>query len=105
MPARIIAFVAPINILLSYLLGEFFLTCDYNMGLMGVSVWGPESIRLGFIGAPIATSISYNLISVASIFYGIFFVERAAWHPISPRCLTSLGSLAWLSMGGVGTYI
>ena len=105
MPARIIAFVAPINILLSYLLGDLFLTYGCIMELIDVSVWGPESIRLGFIGAPIATSISYNLISVASIFYGVFFVERTAWHPISPRCLTSLGSLAWLSMGGVGTYI
>ena len=72
---------------------------------MDDSVWGPESIRLGFIGAPIATSISYNLISVASVFYGIFFVERTAWHPISSRCLTSLGSLAVLGMGGVGTYL
>ncbi|KAI9569367.1 mate-domain-containing protein [Boletus coccyginus] len=84
-PARIIAFVAPVNILLSYLL-----------------VWGPDPIRLGFIGAPIATSISYNLISVASVFYGILFVERTAWHPISSRCLTSLGTLARLSMGGAG---
>ena len=105
MPARIIAFVAPINILLSYLLGDSFPTYGCIMELIDVSVWGPESIRLGFIGAPIATSISYNLISVASIIYGMFFVERTAWHPISPRCLTSLGSLAWLSMGGVGTYI
>ncbi|KAF8553601.1 mate-domain-containing protein, partial [Imleria badia] len=87
-PARIIIFVAPINILLSYLL-----------------VWGPDSIRLGFIGAPIATSISYNLISVISIFYGIFFVERTAWHPISSRCLTSLGALMRLSMGGVGQVV
>ncbi|KAG9313750.1 mate-domain-containing protein [Chiua virens] len=84
-PARIVVFVAPINMLLSYLL-----------------VWGPDPIRLGFIGAPIATSISYNLVSVASVIYGIFFVERTAWHPISSRCLTSLGSLARLSLGSVG---
>ncbi|KAH0831104.1 MATE efflux family protein [Lanmaoa asiatica] len=84
-PARIIVFVAPINILLSYLL-----------------VWGPDSMRLGFIGAPIATSISYNLISIASVIYGVFFVERTAWHPISSRCLTSLGSLARLCMGSIG---
>jgi len=84
-PARIIAFVAPINILLSYLL-----------------VWGPDSIRIGFIGAPIATSISYNLIAIASVLYGVFFVERTAWHPISTRCFSSLGSLARLSVGSVG---
>jgi MATE family multidrug resistance protein len=23
-------------------------------------VWGPKSIRLGFIGAPLATAISFN---------------------------------------------
>ncbi|KAF9242288.1 MATE efflux family protein [Melanogaster broomeanus] len=84
-PARIIIFVAPINILLNYLF-----------------VWGPDPVRLGFIGAPIATSISYNLISIASIIYGLFFVEKTAWHPISTRCFTSLGLLAKLSVGSVG---
>lgn len=59
-------------------------------------------MRLGFVGAPIATSISYNLISVASVIYGVFFVERTAWHPVSSQCLTSLGSLARLSVGSVG---
>lgn len=72
---------------------------------MACLVWGPDSIRLGFIGAPIATSVSYNLISVASVIYGVLFVERTAWHPISSRCLTSLGSLARLSVGGIGTYL
>lgn len=62
-------------------------------------------MRIGFIGAPIATSISYNLISIASIFYGVFFVERTAWHPISSRCLTCLGTLARLSVGGIGMNV
>ncbi|KIK96911.1 hypothetical protein PAXRUDRAFT_768490 [Paxillus rubicundulus Ve08.2h10] len=84
-PARTIVFVAPINMILNYLL-----------------VWGPDSVRLGFIGAPIATSISYNLISIASVIYGLFFVEKTAWHPISTRCFTSLGVLAKLSVGSVG---
>ncbi|KAF9224731.1 MATE efflux family protein [Gyrodon lividus] len=84
-PARIIVFVAPINMLLNYLL-----------------VWGPDSIRLGFIGAPIATSISYNLISIASVIYGLCYTEKTAWHPISARCFTSLGLLAKLSVGSVG---
>lgn len=72
---------------------------------MGYLVWGPDSIRLGFIGAPIAISISYNLISIASVIYGVFFVEKTAWHPISTRCLTSLGPLAWLCVGSIGEYI
>ncbi|KAI9569366.1 multidrug Oligosaccharidyl-lipid polysaccharide flippase [Boletus coccyginus] len=86
-PARIIICVAPINILMNYAL-----------------VWGPDSIRLGFIGAPIAISISYNLISIASVIYGVFFVEKSAWHPISTRCLTSLGPLAWLCLGSIGQF-
>jgi MATE family multidrug resistance protein len=67
-------------------------------------VWGPEPIRLGFIGAPIATSISYNLVSIASVVYGVFFVEKTAWHPLSRRCFTSLGLLVQLGLGGVGEY-
>ncbi|KAG1861143.1 MATE efflux family protein [Suillus subalutaceus] len=84
-PTRIIVAVAPINVLLNYLL-----------------VWGPEPIRLGFIGAPIATSVSYNLVSIISVIYGVFFVERTAWHPLSRRSFTSLGLLVQLGLGGVG---
>ncbi|KAG9313747.1 MATE efflux family protein [Chiua virens] len=84
MPARIILFVAPVNALLSYLL-----------------VWGPKYIRLGFIGAPIATAISFNLISIASLIYAMYFVEGTAWCPISTRSLSSLGSLARLSVASV----
>jgi Na+-driven multidrug efflux pump len=65
-------------------------------------VWGPEPVRIGFIGAPIATSISFNLISISSVIYGIFFVERTAWHPISMRSFTGLGCLVKLGLAGVG---
>ncbi|KAF8067574.1 mate-domain-containing protein [Lyophyllum atratum] len=84
-PTQIIFVVAPINILLNYLL-----------------VWGPEPIRLGYIGAPIATAISFNLVSVMSIAYGIFYVPRTAWHPLSRRMFTSLGVLVELGLAGVG---
>ncbi|KZT68931.1 MATE efflux family protein [Daedalea quercina L-15889] len=84
-PTRIIMVVAPINAVLNYVL-----------------VWGPEPVRLGFIGAPIATAVSFNLISLASIVYGIFFVPRTAWHPLSRRCFTSLGVLVHLGLAGVG---
>ncbi|KAH9855642.1 MATE efflux family protein [Lenzites betulinus] len=84
-PTRIILGVAPINALLNYIL-----------------VWGPESVRLGFIGAPIATAISFNLISIMSIVYGVFFVPKTAWHPLSRRCFTSLGVLVQLGLSGVG---
>ncbi|KAG2140585.1 MATE efflux family protein [Suillus clintonianus] len=84
-PTKIILFIAPINALLNY-----------------VFVWGPEPLRIGFIGAPIATSISLNLISISSVIYGIFYVERTAWHPISWRSFTGLSCLVKLGLAGVG---
>ncbi|KAI6112391.1 MATE efflux family protein [Pisolithus thermaeus] len=84
-PTRIILYLAPINIFLNYLL-----------------VWGPEPFCLGFIGAPIAASISYNFVAIAFVVYGAFFVPRTAWHPITLRAFTNLGYLAKLSVGGIG---
>ncbi|EKM56871.1 uncharacterized protein PHACADRAFT_91175, partial [Phanerochaete carnosa HHB-10118-sp] len=84
-PTRIIICIAPINAFFNYLL-----------------VWGPKPIRLGFIGAPIATAISFNLISLCSIVYGMFFVPHTAWHPICRRSFTSLGVLVQLGLAGVG---
>ncbi|KAI8986779.1 MATE efflux family protein [Trametes punicea] len=84
-PTRIILGVAPVNAALNYLL-----------------VWGPKPFRLGFIGAPVATAVSFNLISIMSILYGVFFVPKTAWHPLSMRCFTSLGVLVQLGLSGVG---
>jgi len=84
-PSLIIAIVAPINALLNWAL-----------------VWGPQSIRLGFIGAPIATGISFNLISVCSVTYGVLYTPRTAWHPIGRRSFRSLGTLFELGLAGTG---
>ncbi|KAG7443546.1 MATE efflux family protein [Guyanagaster necrorhizus] len=84
-PTRIILIVAPINALLNYIL-----------------VWGPEPIRLGFIGAPISTAISFNLVSLLSILYGVFFIPKTAWHPICRRSFTGLGVLVNLGLASVG---
>ncbi|KDQ06320.1 hypothetical protein BOTBODRAFT_39663 [Botryobasidium botryosum FD-172 SS1] len=84
-PTMIIMIVAPINAFLQWLL-----------------VWGPDPVRLGFIGAPIASAISMNLISLLSIGYGVFFTPRTAWSPISSQCFTGLGVLVRLGIGGVG---
>ncbi|KAF4616349.1 hypothetical protein D9613_008614 [Agrocybe pediades] len=84
-PTRIVFVVAPINALLNWLL-----------------VWGPKPMRLGFIGAPIATAISFNLISLMSIIYGIVFTPKTAWYPLSRRMFTSLGVLVQLGLSGVG---
>lgn len=84
-PTRVISAIAPINALLNYIL-----------------VWGPKPIALGFIGAPIATAISFNLVSLVSIAYGVWFVPRTAWHPLSRRSFTNLGLLVQLGLAGVG---
>ncbi|TFY63208.1 hypothetical protein EVG20_g6409 [Dentipellis fragilis] len=84
-PTRVIMAVAPINALLNYLF-----------------VWGPKPFGFGFIGAPLATAISFNLVSIASVIYGVWFVPRTAWHPITRRSFTSLGVLIPLGLAGVG---
>lgn len=83
-PTRVIIAVAPLNALLNYLL-----------------VWGPDSIRLGFIGSPLASAISFNLIALLSLAYGIFWVPRTAWSPPSRRAFQSLGFLIRLGIAGV----
>ncbi|EJD39135.1 multidrug/Oligosaccharidyl-lipid/Polysaccharide flippase [Auricularia subglabra TFB-10046 SS5] len=85
-PTRIIIIVAPVNAVMNYIL-----------------VWGPEQIRLGYIGAPIATAVSYNLITIFSIIYAIWFApDHTAWHPLSLRSLQSLGLVVNLGLAGVG---
>ncbi|PPQ85010.1 hypothetical protein CVT25_010399 [Psilocybe cyanescens] len=84
-PTRIVLIVAPINALLNWLL-----------------VWGPQPIRLGFVGAPIATALSFNLISLMSIYYGVFLVPPTAWHPLSWRMFANLRVLWGLGLSGVG---
>ncbi|CCA70523.1 related to ethionine resistance protein [Serendipita indica DSM 11827] len=83
-PTRIVVIVAPINILLNWLL-----------------VWGPDWIRLGFIGAPIATAISLNLTSCLYTFYGLWFTSKVAWHPVNKECLHDLRRLFRLGFAGV----
>ncbi|KAF4618730.1 hypothetical protein D9613_010162 [Agrocybe pediades] len=84
-PTRIVLIVAPINILLNWFL-----------------VWGPEPFRLGFIGAPISTAISFNLISIMSIIYGVVYAPRTAWCAPSHRMFSNLGILVRLGLSGVG---
>ncbi|KAJ7885100.1 MATE efflux family protein [Mycena olivaceomarginata] len=84
-PTRIIMIVAPINALLNYIL-----------------VWGPEPIRLGYIGAPIATACAFNLVCLMNICYGLFVAPRTAWQPFSRRSFTGLGVILHLGLSGVG---
>ncbi|KAG6919099.1 hypothetical protein DXG01_009352 [Tephrocybe rancida] len=81
---NIMILVAPLNALGNYAL-----------------VWGPESIRLGFIGAPIATMVSYYLVAIASFVYGAYLIPRTAWHPLSMKMFCDLGILVRLGLSGV----
>ncbi|KAG6810492.1 hypothetical protein H0H92_011618 [Tricholoma furcatifolium] len=82
-PTFIIAMVAPVNVALNYLL-----------------VWGPKELQIGFIGAPVATAISFNLVSILFVAYGMLFLPSTAWHPLSMRMLTNLRKLFILGAGG-----
>lgn len=64
-------------------------------------VWGPEPIRLGFIGAPIATGVSTILITISYVIYGVFFAPKAAWHPWTMKAFEDLGLLVKLGLSGV----
>ncbi|KXN80815.1 hypothetical protein AN958_07251 [Leucoagaricus sp. SymC.cos] len=84
-PTRIMLIVIPINA---------FLDC--------ILVWGPKPIKLAFIGTPIATAISFNLVSSLFIIWAVFFVPKTAWCPISGKMFTGLGALVRLGISGVG---
>lgn len=61
-------------------------------------------MRVGYIGAPLSTAISFNLISVLSLLYGLMYAPREAWTPISSKVFKSLGLLVQLGTAGVGMF-
>lgn len=94
-PSLFICVIAPLNAILNYIL-----------------VWGPgpfAPLRLGFIGAPIASTISVNIMSLFYVVHAYFWAPRAAWFPLnSMRDLNkvlsgeALGFLVRLGAAGVG---
>jgi len=60
------------------------------------------SIRLGFPGTSIATSLSFNLVSLASVLYEYFFVPHTAWVPLAGIGVwKGWGILALLGAAGI----
>ena len=67
-------------------------------------------LGLSFPGAPLATALSFNLVSAASIFYGYYYAPHTAWSPITRESFKSVtgeiwkgwGLLARLGIAGVG---
>lgn len=82
-PVITLIVAAPLNVLLNYLL-----------------VWGPGPIRLGFIGAPLATAISMNTMAVTSIVYAYLFAPRDAWGGFSMAIFHDLGENFKLGLAG-----
>lgn len=82
-PVITLAVAAPLNVLLNYLL-----------------VWGPESIRLGFIGAPIATAISMTTMAITSVAYAWYTAPRDAWGGLSMEIFNDLSLNIKLGLAG-----
>lgn len=83
-PTIVIAIVAPLNVVLNYAL-----------------VWGPESIRLGFVGAPLATAISFNVAATISVLYACFIAPKTAWGGFDRKeAFSKLGTVTSLGLAG-----
>ncbi|SCV69552.1 BQ2448_2572 [Microbotryum intermedium] len=87
-PVVTLIIAAPLNVLLNYLL-----------------VWGPESIRLGFIGAPISTAISMNVMFIVSVIYAVLRAPRDAWGGFSKEVFHDLGLNITLGLAGSAAVV
>ncbi len=83
-PTYVLFVVAPLNVLLNWLL-----------------VWGPQPVRLGFIGGAIATAFSFNLTFVMLFVYVMWWGPRDSLHPFSVSHIFSrLGTVTQLGLAG-----
>ncbi|KDE03350.1 hypothetical protein MVLG_06157 [Microbotryum lychnidis-dioicae p1A1 Lamole] len=87
-PVVTLIIAAPLNVLLNYLL-----------------VWGPDSIRLGFIGAPISTAISMNVMFIVSVVYAVLAAPRDAWGGFSKEVFHDLGLNITLGLAGSAAVV
>ncbi|GAA6030860.1 hypothetical protein JCM8097_008911 [Rhodosporidiobolus ruineniae] len=85
-PVLALAVAAPINVLLSYVL-----------------VWGPwEPLRLGFIGAPISTTVSINVMFLVLLAYSVLYAPRHAWGGLHRDVVQNLGLNLKMGIAGIG---
>jgi MATE family multidrug resistance protein len=56
-------------------------------------------LGLSFPGAPLATALSFNLVSAASIFYAYYYVPRTAWLPITRASFNPVTGEIWKGWG------
>lgn len=83
-PTMVLIFVSPLNALANYLL-----------------VWGPDSIRLGFIGAPLASALSMWLMAVLCFFQCVLG-PRHAWDGFTTAAFKWEGIKPVLHLGFAG---
>ncbi|PWY98631.1 MATE efflux family protein [Testicularia cyperi] len=83
-PTLVLIFVSPLNAIANYLL-----------------VWGPESIRMGFIGAPLASALSMWLMAILC-FIQCVLGPRDAWDGFTRAAFKWEGIKPVLSLGFAG---
>ncbi|SPO22237.1 uncharacterized protein UTRI_02247_B [Ustilago trichophora] len=83
-PTIVLIFVSPLNAIANYLL-----------------VWGPDSIRLGFIGAPLASALSMWLMAILCFFQCVLG-PRDAWDGFTTAAFKWDGVRPVLYLGFAG---
>ncbi|GJN93150.1 hypothetical protein Rhopal_006197-T1 [Rhodotorula paludigena] len=74
-----------------------------NVFFQWLLVWGPvDWLRVGFVGAPIATVISLNIMLSVMLAYAAFRAPRDAWGGLGPDVFKGLGLNLRLGIAGVG---
>lgn len=83
-PAYAYIIAAPVSVLLNWLL-----------------VKGPDSVRLGFLGAPLASSLSYWLLFLILLCYAYCAGPRHAWAGVSWAIVQDLGEVWRFGLAGI----
>lgn len=74
------------------------ITSPFNAGLNYLFVY---SMKMGLLGAPLATGISYWLSFILLVFYTRYLSTSNAWGGWSRACLRNIGSFARLAALGI----
>lgn len=83
-PTFVVCIVAPINIVLNYVL-----------------VWLPAPIGRGFIGAPLASAISMDLMGLLLLVYSVIWAPKDAWCGLSRDVFRNWGINISLGISGI----
>jgi MATE family multidrug resistance protein len=116
-PTYVLFIVSPLNLVFNYL----FVRCtlvEYP-AFANDQVWGPQALRLGFVGGAVATSLSYTLTVscqlclvllrspsshtqfILSTTWAVFYGPREAFHPLTFKSTFSkLGTVTSLGLAG-----